>query len=74
KTIMNLPGGAFTIRASETTDRNRYVVAASINGKPLHTPFLRWKDLQGSTLELEMGDNPRGWGGEVGVSVSAGSS
>ena len=70
KTIMNLPGGAFTIRASETTDRNRYVVAASINGKPLHTPFLRWKDLQGSTLELEMADTPTGWGSKILRSLS----
>ena len=70
KTIMNLPGGAFTIRASETTDRNRYVVAASINGKPLHTPFLHWKDLQGSTLELEMADTPTGWGSKISRSLS----
>ena len=70
KTIMNLPGGAFTIRASETTDRNRYVVAASINGKPLHTPFLHWKDLQRSTLELEMADTPTGWGSKISRSLS----
>ena len=43
-----------------------YIQAASLNGKPLETPFLRHQDLvQGGELVLTMGRRPNtGWGVE----------
>jgi len=62
RVTMHLPGGDFTIEAPDTSDRNRYIASAKLNGKPIDGPFLSWKDLVGGTLQLEMTDASTGWG------------
>lgn len=62
RAMMHLPAGGFTIEASDTSDRNRYVASASLNGKAIDSPFITWKDLVGGTLQLEMAAAPNGWG------------
>ena len=54
----------FTIHARDTSDRNKYIQAATLNGKPLDRPWFRHADLAaGGTLELIMGPRPnREWG------------
>jgi len=59
---LHLPGGDFTILAPDTSDANRYVAIARLNDQPLNKPFLTWRDLAGSTLELTMSDRPTGFG------------
>ncbi|MEM1107533.1 MAG: glycoside hydrolase domain-containing protein [Planctomycetota bacterium] len=62
RTVLHLPEGDFTIEAPGTSDKNRYVAGATLNDKPLDQPFLRWTDLLGGRLSLEMTDTPGGWG------------
>jgi putative alpha-1,2-mannosidase len=62
RATLKLPGGDFTIRADKTSDLHRYVESASLNGEPLDTPFVTWRQLLGSTLELEMTDQPTSFG------------
>lgn len=53
-------GKVFTVRAKGASDRNKYIQSASLNGKPLDTPFISHEDLsKGGVLELEMGSRPR---------------
>ena len=62
QSTLHLPGGDLTIQAPDTSDRNRYVGSATLNGQPIDSPLLRWEDLVGSTLRLEMRDTPGGFG------------
>ena len=57
-------GKTFTIEARNTSDKNRYVQSASLNGKPLTKPWVYHADLvAGGKLVLEMGDKPNeNWG------------
>ena len=67
RSTLHLPGGDFTINAPDTSDTHRYVASATLNGKPIDSPFLSWKDLAGATLQLEMADRPSGFGTLSGV-------
>ncbi|NBD27691.1 GH92 family glycosyl hydrolase [Paenibacillus glycinis] len=57
-------GGIFTIRAEGVSDRNKYVQAAEVDGKPLTEPRISHEAIAaGSTLTLRMGDRPnKAWG------------
>ncbi|MEM9419372.1 MAG: glycoside hydrolase domain-containing protein [Planctomycetota bacterium] len=65
RSVMHLPGGDFVIEAPGTSDTCRYVVGATLNGEPLDQPFLRWADLNGGTLRLEMSEQAGGWGASL---------
>ncbi|WP_234572641.1 GH92 family glycosyl hydrolase [Rhodohalobacter sp. 614A] len=58
------PGGDFVIKANGTSQKNRYIQSASLDGNPLNKPWFYHKDLvDGGILELEMGDEPnKNWG------------
>ena len=60
---LHLPGGrTFTVSAEGNGPTHPYVASASLDGRPVHTPFLRWADLtRGSTLQLSMADEARAW-------------
>lgn len=62
RATLHLPAGEFSIHAPDTSDDNRYVAAATLNGQTLDTPFLSWQQLVGATLELTMSHKPTGWG------------
>lgn len=52
-------GKTFTIIANQASKRNKYIQSATLNGKPLQTPWFSHDDLiNGATLVLEMGENP----------------
>ncbi len=52
-------GKTFTIIAHNNSRNNKYIQRMSLNGKILKTPFFTHKDIiDGSTLELTMGDKP----------------
>ena len=57
-------GRRFTVIADGCSAVNKYIQSASLNGKPLDTPFFSHQDLEaGGTLRLEMGPKPnRRWG------------
>ena len=58
RSILHLPGGDFTINAPNTTDANRYVASATLDGQRIDSPFLNWQQLLGKTLTLVMTDKP----------------
>jgi putative alpha-1,2-mannosidase len=58
QTTLKLPGGDFTLLAPNTSDANRYVRGAALNGQPLSDLKLHWAQLLGGTLELDMSDTP----------------
>ncbi|MEM1027532.1 MAG: glycoside hydrolase domain-containing protein [Planctomycetota bacterium] len=62
RVVLHLPGGDLTLEAPETSETRRYIAQATLNGEPLNKPFLRWADLQGGHLQLEMTETPNGWG------------
>lgn len=52
-------GNAFTIRADNNSPDNVYIQAAWLNGKPLETNYIRYRDIMnGGELHLIMGDTP----------------
>ena len=59
-------GKSFTIRAKGLTRQNRYVVAATLNGRELTRAWIQHGDLfagaHGGELVLEMGDEPSTFG------------
>lgn len=59
-----LPGGkAFRVITHHNSTRNCYIRSATLNGKPLHTPFITYADIMaGGTLECYMDDKPSDWG------------
>ncbi len=61
---LHLPDGRqFVIAASHTSEKNIYVQSASLNGKSVERPVLRWQDIQaGGVLRFEMGASPTKWG------------
>jgi predicted alpha-1,2-mannosidase len=60
KVTIDLPGGKkFTVVAKNSSNKNKYIQAASLNGKTLDTPWFSHNDLvNGGTLVLEMGEKP----------------
>jgi predicted alpha-1,2-mannosidase len=62
---VNLENGkVFTVKADNRSKKNLYIQSATLNGKPLNTPFLKHEDIMnGSTLVFEMGPEPnKNWG------------
>lgn len=64
---LNLGGGRhFVIDATDTSDQNRYVQAAWLNGKPLDRSWLWHREVApGGTLKLQMGPTPTAWTTEL---------
>jgi predicted alpha-1,2-mannosidase len=64
KTTIHLKDGkTFVIEAKNLSDENIYVKSARLNGKPLNRAWFRHTEIKnGGTLELEMSDEPSGWG------------
>ena len=56
-------GGTFTVLAPGASAERKYIVSATLDGKPLTKPFLSHEDIvSGGTLRLEMSDKPSSWG------------
>jgi hypothetical protein len=64
KTIFQVgEGKSFTIVGNNTSDANKYVQSATLNGQPLNHAWIRHSDIaNGGTLSFEMGPNPSTWG------------
>jgi putative alpha-1,2-mannosidase len=55
-------GKTFTVFAKNNSATNLYIQSATLNGKALKEPVVRYSDiLQGSTLEFVMGAKPSKW-------------
>ncbi len=65
-------GNFFTIRANGLSDENKYIQAATLNGKPLNEAFLEHKLLlNGGVLEFDMGSSPnKDWGTDYSMDIS----
>ncbi len=63
KIVLHLPHEKrFVISAPGNSATNLYVQSATLNGKSLEAPVLRWEDIRGGgTLKLEMGASPSKW-------------
>jgi predicted alpha-1,2-mannosidase len=56
-------GKTFTVVAKNNSAGNVYIQSATLNGKPLNEPVIRYSDImQGSRLEFVMGAQPSKWG------------
>jgi len=65
KTTVRLENGKdFTVLAPGASKQNKYIQSATLNGKPLNTPFITHQDIiKGGTLKLIMGNRPnKAWG------------
>ena len=52
-------GGSFTIKATDNSDKNRYIQSIRLNGKTLDRVWISHKEIiSGGTLELQMGPEP----------------
>ncbi|WP_158912665.1 GH92 family glycosyl hydrolase [Caulobacter sp. S45] len=61
-TIHLANGKDFSVRTQNNSDKNMYIQSATLNGKPLNIPVLRYADImKGSTLKLVMGPKPSAW-------------
>lgn len=58
------PGGTFTIETVNNSKENRYIQAATLNGKPLTKPWFYHRELvAGGKLTIVMGPEPNEkWG------------
>jgi putative alpha-1,2-mannosidase len=55
-------GNRFTVSAENNSAKNLYIQSATLNGKPLTIPVIRYDDiLQGASLKLVMGPQPSRW-------------
>ena len=56
--------GSFTVIARNQSSRNKYIQSATLNGRPLNSPFINHSDIaNGSTLVFVMGRQPnKKWG------------
>ena len=63
KATLQLAGGKqFTVLAENNSATNVYIQSATLNGKPLNQPVLRYDDIvAGATLKLTMGPQPSQW-------------
>ena len=58
-------GKHFTVLAENNSSPNVYIQSATLDGKPLTKPVLRYDDIvRGSTLKLVMGPQPSKWGAD----------
>jgi predicted alpha-1,2-mannosidase len=63
KTTLHLPNGkTFIISAPESSESNIYIQSASLNGKALNIPVIRYTDIErGGTLSFKMGATKSSW-------------
>lgn len=63
RSVIALEGGkTFEVRAPTTSEANRYVTGAKLNGKPLDRAWISHDELaKGGVLELTLGATPTGW-------------
>jgi predicted alpha-1,2-mannosidase len=55
-------GKRFTVIADNNSSTNVYIQSATLNGKPLSKPVIRYEDIMaGSTLHFVMGPRPSHW-------------
>ena len=55
-------GKTFTVSATDNSSKNVYIQSATLNGKPLSIPVIRYEDLlAGASLEFVMGPEPSRW-------------
>ncbi|MEO6803454.1 MAG: glycoside hydrolase family 92 protein, partial [Granulicella sp.] len=55
-------GRQFSVVAANNSATNIYIQSATLNGKPLKVPIVRYTDLlHGGTLRFVMGDKPSDW-------------
>ena len=55
-------GKTFTVSAKGNSSQNVYIQSATLNGKPLSIPVVRYEDiLAGASLEFVMGPQPSRW-------------
>jgi predicted alpha-1,2-mannosidase len=55
-------GKRFTVSALNNSEQNVYIQSATLNGKPLDVPVIRYTDIEaGATLRLVMGAAPSKW-------------
>lgn len=55
-------GKQFTVIADHNSSANVYIQSATLNGKPLSKPVIRYEDIMaGSTLHFVMGPKPSHW-------------
>ncbi len=58
-------GNHFTVDAVNNSSKNVYIQSATLNGKPLTIPVIRYEDiLAGASLRLVMGPSPSHWGAD----------
>ena len=58
-------GNHFTVDAVNNSTKNVYIQSATLNGKPLTIPVIRYEDiLAGASLKLVMGSSPSRWGAD----------
>lgn len=62
-------GKEFRINAKNSSDKNKYILSAKLNGKEWDKPWFSHEDIKdGGVLELVMGDKPnKKWGSEPGA-------
>jgi predicted alpha-1,2-mannosidase len=61
-TLQLANGNLFTVTAENNSAKNVYIQSATLNGKPLTIPVIRYDDIvAGATLKLVMGPTPSGW-------------
>ena len=62
--VLNLPGGKrFVVSSPNNSPQNIYVQSATLNGKPLTAPVIRYSDIvRGGELAFVMGPSPSDWG------------
>jgi predicted alpha-1,2-mannosidase len=55
-------GRYFAVIAQNNSDDNLYIQSATLNGKPITSPVIRYSDiLEGATLRFVMGPKPSAW-------------
>jgi predicted alpha-1,2-mannosidase len=55
-------GKVFTVEAEGNAAANVYIQSATVDGRPLDTPVIRWEQIQqGVTLRFVMGPKPSQW-------------
>jgi predicted alpha-1,2-mannosidase len=55
-------GNHFTVSAENNSAKNVYIQSATLNGRPLAIPVIRYADIvAGASLKLVMGAAPSGW-------------
>jgi predicted alpha-1,2-mannosidase len=64
RAAIDLGGGrVFTVEARDASAKNRYVQAATLNGRPLDRAWLTHAEIsRGGRLKLQMSDRPSVWG------------